>query len=45
MYTIEAKFKAKAPVITIKIVQNSKEQLDSSKIAIPKPEEIKIYLF
>ena len=30
----------KAPVITIKVVQNSKEQPDSSKTAIPKREEI-----
>ena len=40
IYPIEARFKAKAPVITIEVVQNSKDQPDSSKTAIPKREEI-----
>ena len=40
IYPIEARFKAKTPVIAIEVVQNSKEQPESSKIAIPKPEEI-----
>ena len=40
IYPTEARFKAKAPVITIEVVQNLKEQPETSKIAIPKPEEI-----
>ena len=40
MYPIEARFKEKAPVATIEVVQNSKKQPESSKIAILKPEEI-----
>ena len=40
MYPIEARFKAKALVITIEVVQNSKDQPENSKIAIPQPEEI-----
>ena len=40
IYPIEARFKAKAPVISIEVLQNSKDQPESSKIAIPKPDEI-----
>ena len=40
IYPTEARFKTKAQVITIEVVQKSKEQPESSKIAIPKSEEI-----
>ena len=40
IYPIEARFKAKTPVITIEVVQNLKEHPESSKITTPKPEEI-----
>ena len=40
IHPIEARFKAKASVTTIEVVQNSKEQPENSKIVIPKPEEI-----
>ena len=40
IYPFGARFKAKTPVITLEVVRNSKEQPESSKIAMPKPQEI-----
>ena len=45
IYPIEARFKAKALVITIEAVQNSKEQQRVQKLQYQNQRKLKIYIF